>query len=287
MGSRIAKIPELRRKRPMTYWLLFAGTCYLLWCTALLLLQERLIFPGWWMRGERGLFARPHDAEVLRVGPLGVEAWLLPGRGVSPQRPGPLVIFAHGNGELTDDWPPQLQPYRDAGLSVLLVEYRGYGRSPGTPGQRGIVEDFVAAYDAVVARREIDPRRVVLHGRSIGGGVLVQLAARRPPAALVLESTFTSLTAMARGYLVPTLLLRHPFRSDRVLTALDVPALILHGTRDDIIPVVHARRLAKIARRAELVEFDARHNDFPPDEEAYWRTIRSFLHRAGILTETR
>lgn len=267
----------------MTCWLLFALACYLLWCGLLFVLQERLIFPGWWMRGERGLFARPRDAEVLRVGPLGVEAWLLPGRGVSADQPGPLVIFGHGNGELIDDWPPQLQPYLDAGLSVLLVEYRGYGRSPGTPSQRGIVEDFVAAYDDVVARPEIDADRVVLHGRSIGGGVLAQLAAHRPCAALVLESTFTSLAAMARGYLVPTLLLRHPFRTDRVLAQLDVPVLVLHGTHDDIIPVRHGRRLARIARRARLVEFDARHNDFPPDEGAYWQVILRFLRDNGII----
>ncbi len=269
----------------MTYWLLFALACYLLWCGLLFVLQTRLIFPGWWMRGEHGLFARPRDAEVLRVGPLGVEAWLLRGRGVSADQPGPLVIFAHGNGELIDDWAPLLQPYRDAGASVLLVEYRGYGRSEGTPSEQGIVEDFVAAYDAVVIRATIDPGRIVLHGRSIGGGVVAQLAARRPCAALVLESTFTSVAAMARGYLVPTFLLRHPFRTDRVLVKVDVPVLILHGTRDDMIPVRHARRLARIARSGKLVEFEAGHNDFPPDSDAYWDVILGFLRECGILAD--
>ncbi len=270
----------------MAWWLLLALLCYAGWCAALWTLQERLIFPGYWMRSERGPLARPRDAEVLQVGPGRVEAWLLPGRGVSPATPGPLVIFAHGNGELIDDWPWNLQPYRDAGISVLLVEYRGYGRSPGTPGQHRIVEDFVAAYDVAAARPEIDPARIVLHGRSIGGGVVAQLAARRPCAALILESTFTSLAAMARGYLVPTALLRHPFRTDRVLAGLDVPVLILHGTRDEIIPVRHARRLAAIARNARLVELNAGHNDFPQDEAAYWRAIMGFLRDSQIIAQT-
>src|SRR5262249_34264176 len=90
-----------------------------------------------------------------------VEGWVLPGDGASRDRPGPLVVFAHGNGELIDDWPELLEPYRRMGASVLLPEYRGYGRSAGSPSEEAIVGDFVQFVDRAVTRPEVDSERLV------------------------------------------------------------------------------------------------------------------------------
>lgn len=259
---------------------------YLIWLAGLYFLQERLIFPGRGLTAGDGAAALPRAGEALWLtheNGQRSEAWFIPGRGRTPESPGSLVLFGHGNGELIDSWPGELRGYTERGVSVLLVEFRGYGRSGGTPSQAGIVDDFVAFYDRVVKRPDVDPTRVVFHGRSLGGGVVAQLAARRKPAALILESTFANLIGMAHRYLAPGFLVRHPFRTDLVLRRLDVPILILHGRRDTIVPVAHARRLHRIARDSKLILFDAGHNDFPGDTARYWSELDAFLHRHGLV----
>jgi len=169
------------------------------------------------------------------------------------------------------------------GMGVLLVEYPGFGRSPGLPDEKGITETAVAAYDAVLLREEVDPQRVVLFGRSLGGGAACALAARRQSAALILQSTFTSIRAFAGGYLVPGFLVRDVFANDRVVAAYRQPVLLFHGSGDTIIPPQHSRELQRLAPHARLVEFPCNHNDFPPDWNEFYRVIAVFLKDAGIL----
>ncbi len=259
---------------------------YVLWCGTLYFIQERLIFPGTYMRRAGDSRPRPGAAEVLWHdigGGKRVEAWFIPGAGVSPQRPGPLVVFAHGNAELIDDWPEVLSAYTDAGISLLLVEYRGYGRSGGSPGETGIVADHVAVLDRVLQRADVDRERMVYHGRSIGGGVVAQLAKARPPRGMILESSFSSLSAMTARYAAPQALARHPFRTDQVLAALDVPVLLFHGRADATIPVEHARALTRIAKRARLIEFDGGHDDRPPAILEHSESIFAWLREIGAL----
>lgn len=211
-----------------------------------------------------------------------VEAMLRLGEGVSPDRPGPLVIFAHGNAELIDHNVDAMSPYLDAGVSVLLPEYRGYGRSAGKPSQKTITADFVAWRNRMLDRPEVDPDRVVYHGRSLGGGVAAQLAKAHPPRGLILESTFTSVKAMAANYLVPPFLVRDPFDTLKVVRRLDRPILVMHGTTDHIIPPSHADRLASAAKDAKRVHFEAGHNDPIPPEQ-YWPPILDYLRCIGVI----
>lgn len=213
-----------------------------------------------------------------------VESWLVLGDGVSAERPGPVVVFAHGNAELIEYWPEQLSPYLRMGISVYLPEYRGYGRSAGTPSERAITDDFVRFHDMLVERPEIDASRVVYHGRSLGGGAVCQLAARRPPAALVLMSTFTSVCDIAKRYMVPRQLWLDPFDSLPVVSRLGVPLLIVHGHRDSLIPVDHAHELHRATPGSRLVLYDADHNDCPPDWAAFWTEVRAFLSDAGVIS---
>lgn len=216
-----------------------------------------------------------------------VEAWFLPGDGVSAATPGPLVIFAHGNAELIDLWPDALAPYRRLGVSVLLPEFRGYGRSAGSPSQRAITEDLVRIHDLALGRPEVDRSRVLLHGRSLGGGAACALASARPPRALILQSTFTSVTAMARRYWIPGFLVRDPFDNLEVVRRLQPRLLIIHGDRDELIPFQHARTLQGAVRGARLLALPCGHNDCPPDEKEYWEAIAGFLREAGIVTRSR
>ena len=212
------------------------------------------------------------------------EGWLLPGRGVSPEAPGPVVFYAHGNGELIDFAVPALEIYRRRGLSLALVEYRGYGRSGGSPSEADIVADQRAFYDLVVARPEVDSTRVVFHGRSLGGGAILGLSAHRAARAVILESTFRSVPRLAwEKFFAPRFLLRDIFDNERAIARLDAPVLLFHGENDELIPFSHGQALVAAARNATLVAYPSGHNDLPPDEADYWRRIFDHLRGAGVL----
>jgi len=244
-------------------------------------LQRQVLFPAPFTRGaELDLAARAGERLWLDAGGARVEAWLLPARAGSPAR-GPLIIYAHGNGELIDDWVDAFDPAREWGASVLLVEYPGYGRSTGVPSEASIARTMLAAYDQSLARAGVDPARVVGYGRSLGGGAICALARERPLSALVLESTFSSVRTMAKGFGLPSLLVRDPFDNLAVVTPFSGPVLLVHGELDSMIPIAHAQQLRAAAKRARLVvQSGCGHNDCPRP----WNELREFLLEHGLLT---
>jgi fermentation-respiration switch protein FrsA (DUF1100 family) len=264
-------------------FLLIAGV---LWAIAACALQRRMLFPRHVMAPPAQPSAAERRADIEQwhhASPAGpVEAWYLPAPGASDQHPRPAVIFAHGNAELIDDNLGLAEMYNALGMNVLLPEYRGYGRSAGDPNQQAIVSDFTAFYDRLVARPEVDGQRVVFIGRSIGGGVVAQLAKKRRPAAMILESTFTSVAAMASKFLVPRLLVRDPFDVRAVLKDYPGPVLLFHGTADEIVPVQHGRKLHEAAPNSTLVTYPVGHNDgMPPGP--YEREVAGFLARHDLI----
>lgn len=260
------------------------GACvYGAYCTLLFVLQRHLIFPTLFV-GTPEFSPPPQPMERLwfEIPGAKVEGWFL--RGAPPEDgPKPLVIFAHGNGELIDIWPLTFQGLNRRGFHVLLVEYPGYGRSTGQPSQKNITQTFCAAYDLVVQRPDVDPSKIVLFGRSIGGGAVCALASRRSSAALILMSTFTSLRPFARRYLAPSFLIRDPFDNESVVSAYSGPVLIVHGTHDSVVPYAHGRALATAARRGRFVSYHADHNDCPPNWEDFFETMRNFLKENRVI----
>jgi pimeloyl-ACP methyl ester carboxylesterase len=207
-----------------------------------------------------------------------VECWLLPGAGAGAGR-APLLMYTHGNGEFIDFWADKFDEVRAAGIHVLLVEYPGYGRSGGKPSEPSVTATLVAAYDRLAADPRIDAGRIFGYGRSLGGGAMAQLAARRPLAALVLESTFTSLADMLHGYHVPDWLIRNRFDTRAVLANFERPVLVLHGNLDEVIPVAHARALKAAARNGELHLQNCGHNNCPRQ----WELVLRFLGANGVI----
>lgn len=248
-------------------------------------LQRQILFPtGAIPTPPRGLAKPPGLVRVDLEIPKGtVEGWFIPGRGVSAAAPGPVVFFGHGNGELIDYAVMGLEPYLSRGISLALLEYRGYGRSAGTPSEEAIVGDLVRFYDRIVSRKDVDAKRVIFHGRSLGGGAVCGLARTRTPHALILESTFRSVTIMARRFLLPAFLVRDPFENEAVVATLEIPILIFHGTRDELIPFAHGEALAATAKDAKLVPFECGHNDLPPTTKPYWDEIDAYLRARGTL----
>lgn len=264
---------------------------YGVWCTMLFSIQDRMLFP----REFAEATGAPTNAERLAItiesGPGRggeVEAFLSLPQGEGPF---PLVVAFHGNAECVDTMEWMRRAYTSRGRAVLTPEYRGYGRSSGKPSQKAIVADAVQFIDLLLNRPEIDASRIVYHGRSLGGAVAAQVARERPPRAMILESTFTSVASMAAGYGVPPFLVKNPFRTDRVLREYTGPVLLLHGIDDTIVPIDHSRRLSKCAPKGvadpahvtatrTLLEMPGGHNDIPVDEGAYWEAIDGFL---GVL----
>ena len=224
--------------------------------------------------------ARPDDAEAvwLQTAAGRVEAWYLAPR-IGAGSPAPVLLFSHGNGEAIDVWPAAFEPPRNWGCGVLLLEYPGYGRSGGEPSEVSITGAALAAYDWAAARNDIDPRRIVAYGRSLGGGAACAIAAKRPIAALILESSFTSLRIYGRRYFAPSFLLRDVFDNIAALREYRGPLLVMHGANDSIIPPTSGRELAAAVPGAEFELFPCGHNDCPRP----WDRIHRFLASHGVL----
>ena len=235
-------------------------------------LQRRVIYP----RPQRPEPPQlPAGVETVWLGrDENVEAWLL---APAASAPFPVVMFMHGNGELIDDHVDVLE-LTGEGLGVLLVEYPGYGRSGGSPNERSITAAVVAAFDYLGAQPQVDAARIVAYGRSIGGGAACALAAVRPLAALVLESSFTRLADLMPRF-VPRALMLDRFDNLAVVAAGDSPVLVLHGERDRIIPYAHGEALARAAGTTPF-PMACGHNDCPTP----LREIARFLREHGIIS---
>lgn len=228
-------------------------------------------FPGWQQQWFDSAGAR-------------VEGWFVPPT-VSPN-PGvaPLFIITHGNGELIDDWPPRVAQLQQRGYGVLLVEYPGYGRSTGEPGEREIRATLTAAYDWAVAQPGVDRGQVYLFGYSVGGGAIGTLAAERPSAGLVLMSTFASVRDMAKQLYLPGFLARDPFDTIAVVQQYANPILLIHGTNDTVIPHSNSIALKQAAPASKLLLLPCGHHDCVDDWGEFWLMIETFLEEQRLLS---
>ena len=188
-----------------------------------------------------------------------IAAWFVP----QPQA-NATVLFCHGNAGNISDRLHSIQVLHELGYNVLIFDYRGFGRSTGSPSESGTYLDADAAWRWLVETRGEPAERVVILGRSLGGAVAIELAGRHPPAALVVESTFTSLADIGQHHyrLLPVrLLLKHRYESIDKVSKITCPKLFLHGTDDRLIPLVNGRRLYEAATAPkQFVETPGGHN---------------------------
>jgi uncharacterized protein len=196
---------------------------------------------------------------------LRLHGWFAPG---TRARGRATVLVFNGNAGDRSFRAPLAAALTELGMSVLLFDYRGYGRNPGRPSEQGLLADARAARAYVAARADVDPARLVYFGESLGAAVALALAVEQPPAALVLRSPFTSLADMGRVHypFVPAgLVLRDRFDSLGQVGRLTCPVLVIAGEQDRIVPPEQSRRLYEAARgpntRFVLVP-GADHNDF-------------------------
>ena len=180
----------------------------------------------------------------------------------------PTILYFYGNAMCLNDAMFEFEHFRRLGLNVMIPEYVGYGMSGGKPSETGCRDTADAAFAHLQGRKDINPKKIVAAGWSLGGAVAVDLAARKPVAGLIAFCTFTSMAEMSRRsfpFLPATLLLRHRFDSEAKMSHITCPILLGHGRRDEIVPVTMLDRLAAAATKAPVMKFivdDAGHNDF-------------------------
>lgn len=244
--------------------------------------QRWIAFPGAVLDPRRSGPTPPEGAEQvwLETDVGRVEAWLFHADGPGPR---PTLIYAHGNGELIDDWAREMADLADAGVHVLAVEFPGYGFSEGRPSRGSIRGAFREAFDRMAARPDVDPDRIVAYGRSMGGGAAGDLARDRPVAALILQSTFSSTMDAARSMLVPGFLVRDRFDNVAAVESFEGPVLLMHGPDDEVLPFAHAERLAAVRPSLRITRLDCGHNDCADVWPDIRRHVTDFLRGNGLL----
>lgn len=191
------------------------------------------------------------------------------------------VIFSHGNAEDIGMVEPLAWRLRNLGLNVLTYDYQGFGTSTGLPSEENAYAAIEAAYDYLIREKGVEPKRIILHGRSLGGGVAVDLASRKPVAGLILESTFTTAFRVVTRY---PILPFDKFENVRKLDKVTCPVLVIHGTNDRTIPIYHGHRLFETAnepKQALWIEGAGHNNVVYKNEKLYLDTLRRFVNTIG------
>ena len=249
-------------------------------------LQERITFPaprsplpdpaatiGYGERVELTM----HDGTKL-VG------WYLPPLAAppAPRRPFAALLWFYGNGETIGAIWPTIRDFRPPHAALLVVDYPGYGASGGRATEAGMNEAADLAYDALVARADVDPQRVYVYGRSLGSAAATHTAETHAVAGLILESPFTSARGMAaRHYRIfPSFLVRLQLDNIGRIGRIHCPILIFHGTADMLVPIEMGHAVAAAAGGpVEFVMIEgAGHNDtYDMGRKAYKEKLAAFV----------
>lgn len=225
--------------------------------------------------------------EELRI-PVGsgadqgeLDGWWVPAEGANA----PTFLYLHGNDRNIANHLEHTQQLHTLGYNVLLVDYRGYGKSSGgKPSEAKVYEDAEAAWQYLLKVRGVKPQQAFIYGHSLGGAIAIDLAAHHPEAAgLVTEGTFTSMQAMGEreyGYLPVGWLLNQRFESLQKIAGLKIPVLLIHGTWDQKVPVGMAKQLYAAAAQPKalaLIEGGEHSNSGAVGQVEYRAAVSAFV----------
>jgi len=207
-----------------------------------------------------------------------LHGWFIPGESVR------VLLFFHGNAGNISHRLESIRQFRSLGLSVMIIDYRGYGQSEGRTTEAGTYRDADAAWNYLTQHRSVRPQDIIVFGRSVGASVAAWLASKQDPAGLIVESSFTSVPDIA-SELYPWLPARWLSRLSHAtrdfVRDVRCPVLVVHSRDDEIIPFHHAEALfAAAPEPRSLLVLRGTHNDaFVRDESTYLEGLRAFLAR--------
>jgi pimeloyl-ACP methyl ester carboxylesterase len=259
--------------RPLVTLVGVIGGFYALLLLFLYFYQSNLVFFP-----DARLYSTPErvglvfDDVHLQSGSARVHGWFVPGDSAAP-----VVLFAHGNAGNMADRVGMLQEIREAGLTVLIFDYAGYGESTGSPSEEQTYSDVRAAFDWLLARGYA-PGQVILFGRSLGGAVVSWLARKNPVMGLVLAEPFTSLVDVGKVHYpwVPvSLILKSRYPTDEFIRDVIAPVVIIASPQDEIVPYVQGEKLHELAPAPKrFITTAGSHNMLAP---LNWAELRQWL----------
>ena len=264
--------------------LLLAGlACYLLLVLVVYLMQARMLYladvPGRSLdRTPTDIGSEYRDVWIQTTDGVRLHGWNIPG---DTDR---VLIFFHGNAGNISHRLESIRQFLRLGLSVLIIDYRGYGQSEGRTTEQGIYRDADAAWRYLTEINDTPEERIIVFGRSMGASAAAYLAARHRPLALIMESTFTSVPDIAREYYpwLPVHWLSRLQHSARdFVRQVESPVLVIHSRDDEIVPFRHGEAIFAAARDPKsFLEIHGTHNDaYLRDEQNYLTGLRSFLDK--------
>lgn len=288
--------PPPKRKSRLRRWgvrlVRVAVVTYLVCCLLLYLFQNWLIFPGAYVHGRHAATVRAaegrevltlHAADGRKVAALFAPALDAYGSPRPDAASCPTILYFYGNGDCIATSLHVIDALRRLGCNVLCPEYIGYPMSGGKPSEAGLYATADAAWASLQSRPDVDPRRIVIVGRSLGGAAAIDLASHHRPAGLALFSAFTTMREMARKVMpmFPTgLFLSSHFDNERKIADVTCPVFLAHGTKDDLVPFSMMGRLAARVRSSATVApiAGANHNDiFNVGGEAMLEKLGEFI----------
>ena len=212
-----------------------------------------------------------------------LNGWFVPAKGQARA----TILFCHGNAGNISHRFDTIEIFNGLDLNVFIFDYRGYGKSDGWPSEKGTYWDAQAAYNYLMTRRDIDKKKIVLYGKSLGGAVALDLATKVKVYAVISDGVFTSTLDMAKEiypFLPAKLFITMKYDTLSKIDGVDAPKLIIHSREDEIVPFHHGEKLFE--ESSEVKEFypmRGGHNEaiFLYSDE-YGKKIDEFLRRIGI-----
>jgi len=251
--------------------------------------QDQLLF-----QPSSRLLATPDDAgmpyETVHLDTDDGETlhgWWIPAPDVSRETsPSELaehtLLFFHGNAGNISGRLESVHQFHQLGLNVLIVDYRGYGQSTGSPSEEGIYRDAAACWRYLTETEGVAPQEIIVFGRSMGGGPATWLAEREPPGAVILESVFTNVPDVGAhhySFLPVRALATNQFDNESRVGDIEAPKLFIHSRGDRVVPFELGRRVYEAAAEPkQFLEIEGGHNDgFLVSTDKYLQTIDDFL----------
>jgi hypothetical protein len=197
------------------------------------------------------------------------------------------LIFFHGNAGNIGGRLGKISLFHQIGLNVLIIDYRGYGKSEGYPTEQGIYNDATAAYDYLLRRDDMQGQNIISYGASLGGAVAIDLAVQRPVSCVIADSTFSSAIDMAKMIypFIPSFLIKVKMDSIGKIKGVSVPILFIHSIEDQTVPFVLGKKLFDAAPAPkEFIEIIGDHNDgHVQDEKKVKDGIKMFLNKLDLI----